>query len=80
MRRIHSIWSTCKSWIYNHVYRYRDKCGRLVPNPSAMINSVHFLLEAMLPCFTPFSTSGAKWKTISEQYQGAERYIFYWQI
>ena len=33
-----------------------DKCGRLVPNPSANINSVHFLLGA-LPCSATFCTS-----------------------
>ena len=48
---INSIWSICKSW--KNVYKNRDKSGRLVLNPSAMINFVHFLLGAMLPCSTP---------------------------
>ena len=39
------------------VYGKRDKYGRLVPTPSAMINFVHFLLGAMLPCSTAFCTS-----------------------
>ena len=39
-RRIHSIFSICKSWINIPVYGNRKKCGRLVLNPSAIINSV----------------------------------------
>ena len=48
-----SFWNTY--FIKNYVI-----CDRLVPNPSAMIDSVHFLLGALLPCSTPFSTCGLR--------------------
>ena len=38
--------------------KIRNKCGKLGPNPSDKNGPVHFLLGAMLPCSTPFSTSG----------------------
>ena len=38
-------------------YKNRDKCGKIGLNPSAKNGPVHFLLGAMLPCSTPFSTS-----------------------
>ena len=50
-------WSNCRGAINSRFYKNDDKCGRLGLNPSAKKGSVHFLLGAMLPCSTPFSTS-----------------------
>ena len=52
-----SHWSSCRSAINSFFCKIRDKCGRLGQNPSAKNGLVHFLLGAMLPCSTPFSTS-----------------------
>ena len=41
-------------------YKNQDKFGKLGPNPSSKSGLVHFLLGAMLPCSTPFSTSASK--------------------
>ena len=41
-------------------YKNCNKCGKLGPNPSAKNGPVHFLLGAMLPCSTPFSTSASE--------------------
>ena len=61
---INSIWSICKSWINNPVHNNHDNSGIFVPNPSAMINSFHFLLGAMLSCSTSFCTS-ATWPKLT---------------
>ena len=53
-------WSNWKGAMNSPFYRNRDKCGKLGPNPSAKNGPVHFLLGAMIPCSTPFSTSGGK--------------------
>ena len=50
-------WSDCKCLINSPFYKTSDKCGKFGPNPSAKNGPVHFLLGAMLPCSTPFSTS-----------------------
>ena len=55
--RIYSFWSICESWKNSLVYKNHDECRRFVLNPSAMIDSFHLLLGAMLPCSKPLSTS-----------------------
>ena len=78
---INSIWSICKSWINNTVYNNRNKSSTLVPNPSAMINSVHFLLGAMLPCSNHFCTSGLGVPNshLSNQVNNSTNYWGHWQ-
>ena len=51
-------WSNWKGAINSPFYKNRDKCCKLGQNPSAKNGLVHFLLGAMLPCSTPFCTSG----------------------
>ena len=50
-------WSNFRGAINSPFYKNRDKCGKLGRNPSAKTGLVHFLLGAMLPCSTPYSTS-----------------------
>ena len=56
-KRIYSSMSSCRSAINSPSYKNCNKCGRNYQNPSAKNGLVHFLLGAMLPCSTPFSTS-----------------------
>ena len=57
-KRNESILHWSKRAINCRFYKNRVQCGKLGPNPSAKKGSVHFLLGALLPCSTPFCTSG----------------------
>ena len=52
--------SNCRGGIKSLFLKDHDKFGTLGQNPSAKNGLIHFLLGAMLPCSTPFSTSAVQ--------------------